>query len=107
MDALAAAYDASSMKVTDPLPVDNRHKALGAVTGLAASPWVLFSLNLWRCGLQLGRDKATLGLWAAVSALIGVLLGILYWQQVRGGCGVISNTGVVCACACARVQMAR
>ncbi len=83
MDALASAYVTSAMRVTDPLPVDNRHRALASVTGRAASPWALFRLNLWRCGLQLGRDRATLGLWAAVSALIGALLGILYWQQVR------------------------
>ena len=82
MDLLAAAFDASPMKVSNPLPVDNAHHALGSVRGLGASPWVLFKLNLWRCALQMARDKATLGLWAAVSALIGALLGILYWQQV-------------------------
>lgn len=82
MDLLAAAYDASPMRIPDPLPVENRHKTLGSVRGLAASPWVLFKLNLWRCALQMGRDKATLALWAAVSSLIGALLGVLYWQQV-------------------------
>lgn len=93
MDALAFAYDASPMKTPTPLAADNRHKSLGGVTGRAASPWVLFKLNLWRCSLQLARDKATLGLWAAVSSLIGVLLGVLYWQQVRAlsSCASLRN----------------
>lgn len=82
LDVLAAAYDASSMNVITPLAVDNAHQTLGGVQGMAVSPWVLFKLNLWRCSLQVARDKATLGLWAAVSTLIGALLGILYWQQV-------------------------
>lgn len=54
LDALAAAYDASPMHVRTPLAVDNAHQSLGGVQGLAASPWVLFKLNLWRCSLQVG-----------------------------------------------------
>lgn len=86
MDRLAAAYHGSGMQTLSPLPVDNAHQSLlgGSVSGVGASPWALFQLNLWRCALQLGRDKATLGLWAAVSALIGAMLGVLYWQQVQG-----------------------
>ena len=41
----------------------------------------LFKLNAWRAMLQLRRDKVTVGLWGLVSALIGTLFGILYWQQ--------------------------
>lgn len=89
MDRLAAAYHASVYVETyAPLPVDNSHQSLGgSVSGLGASPWALFKLNLWRCVLQMSRDKATLGLWAAVSALIGAMLGVLYWQQVKKGVG--------------------
>lgn len=80
MDALSLAYAQSFMKIQNPLPADDKHKALHDVRGQGASDWVFFKLNLWRGGLQLARDRITLILWAVVSALIGALFGVLYWQ---------------------------
>jgi len=80
MDVLSHAYAHSNMHVTNPLPPDERHKALHDVRGQGANDWVLFKLNVWRAWLQFKRDRVTLVLWAVVSVLLGSLFGILYWQ---------------------------
>lgn len=82
MNKLVAAYNASDMVRKTPLAPDETHKQFQMVFGHASS-WTLFKINLWRAFIQLQRDWVTFVLWGLVSALVGGLFGILYWQQAR------------------------
>lgn len=52
------------------------------VRGLQASAWTIFLSDCWRAFLRLRRDTTFVVLWGIISALVGALLGIIYWQQV-------------------------
>lgn len=58
----------------------NRHRHFQMVFGTASS-YTLFRINIWRAFIQLRRDWITFILWGIVSAIVGVLFGVLYWQQ--------------------------
>lgn len=55
--------------------------------GLQASTWTLFASDCWRATLRLRRDMTFVALWGIISALVGALLGVIYWQQVRARMG--------------------
>jgi hypothetical protein len=78
----------------------HRHKQHTKVQGLLASSLTLFSNNCWRASLRLRRDKAFMRLWGLISSLVGALLGILYWQQVRPCVSYIYIYICVCVCVC-------
>ena len=80
MEKLVKTFKGSDMIRKDPLPEDDEHKRFQVVF-TQASNWTLFKINLWRAFIQLQRDWMTFILWGVVSAIVGGLFGILFWQQ--------------------------
>lgn len=69
----------------DLLTPDNKHKAVTGVMEVNAPFMVLFRTNLWRSWLQESREKMGLGVRVVMSVLLGLVFGLLFFQQIPVG----------------------
>lgn len=90
---VAAAFDATrpSRRVSLPATAHHARAPVCGPTSVRASFWALFNANHWRSGLEIYRTPGLTGALALNALIIGLLFGILYYQQV------VSRSGTPCA----------
>ena len=77
MSAKAVAVD-----LRERLDADDRHKDVHTVRGARSSLWVLFRTNFKRAWVQETREKTGLVVRAVMNVLLGLVFGLLYFDQI-------------------------
>jgi hypothetical protein len=67
------------------------------VKGRRASSWILLKLNLWRMNIRIRSQQSLLVSNIVCFALLGLLLGLLFYQQVSSR-GVASRAMDILEC---------
>lgn len=59
------------------------HVGLSLVKGRRAGQWTLLQLNLWRTTIRIRRQRFPLFAMTGCFVLLGLLFGLLFYQQVH------------------------